>query len=416
MKTKRYLILLAIICLLFVAVGLLFRLSTSAGPREEISSIGLIAPLTGPGAGFGLPSLRSAEMAVEEINKNGVVVKGVTYRFKLIPEDDLYRADQAVDRLKKLIDRDRVKIVLGSLGSASSLAEGPICAANKVLHLTDGLDENIISSSNTYSFMMGVLQRLSQPGFIEFLAKRFTNIHKLTLIGVNDATGQSALRVALPEVKKRGWEATTEVFERGIVEFGPICGKVAGSKPDLVLLVSPAPGDARKIVKGLRELGYKGPVCHVGGFGAFAELYKVVGDDIGVVYGVQGVGEKPYANDEYVKFYTEYIKRYGTEAWSTMTFIFYSWPKIYAQAVERAQSLDPTVIRDLLATPGKEWYHLIGGKSYCITDQIAKDKELGSNRYFNCVWQVGTWDNAAKKEVNVAWQYPYGWPGGEIPK
>lgn len=413
MKRKGLLTQLPVICLALALVAL--PSPTPAPPMEEILSIGSIQPLTGPGAAFGTSSLRASQMAVEEVNKKGVVVKGVTYKFKIIPEDDKYFADAAVDRLRKLIQLDKVKIVLGSLGSASSAAQAPICAANKVLHLTDSFDKNIIAAGNTYSFMMGVMPDFQAPGYVDFLAQRLPNIHKVVIVYIDDATGKAGLRSYEPLFRAKGWETVTVGFERGIIEYGPLCAKVAALKSDLTLFCSVPPGDARKIAKGLRELGYNGALAHVGGF-VLEEVYKILGDRIGVVYTCGGTGEKPYANDEYVAFYSEYVKRYGRETWTGLVIVFYSWVKIFAQAIEKTQTLDSTMIRDLLATPGKEWYCLIGGKCYCITEQLARERGYGSNRYFNTVWQASTWDNVAKKEVNAGWNYPYGWPGGKLPK
>jgi len=403
-------------CLLSVMVPLAVLTSAHSAPQQEQTlPLGVIQPLTGPGAVWGRVALRVAEMAAEEINRKGVVVKGVNYKFKIIAEDDKYFADMAVDRLKKLIELDKVGVVFGSLGSASSVAEAPICAAKKVLNLTNGFDKNIIAAGNTYSFMMGLMPDLNTPGFINFLAQRVPTTRKIVLVYVDDATGQSSLRVSEPASKKQGWETISVGFERGVVEFGPLCAKVVGSKPDMILFMGVAAGDAQRITKGLRELGYKGALAHTGGF-VLPELYKMVGDTIGLVYQPSGIGEKPYANDEYIAFYSEYVKRYGVETWAANAIVFYSWVKIYAQAIEKAQNLDSTVIRDLLATPGKEWYHIIGGKAYCITDKIAKEMSLGSNHYFNVVTQASTWDNSARRQVNAGWVYPYGWPGGEFPK
>ena len=387
-----------------------------APPRELTIPIGVIQPLTGPGAAWGTSCLRGAEMAVEEVNKKGVGVKGTTYKFKIIAEDDKYFADTAVDRVKKLIERDRVGVVYGSLGSASSLAEAPICAANKVLHFFDGFDTNVIAAANAYSFMLAVNPLSSAQGYIEFLAQNVPDIRTALLLYVNDATGQAAVRAYGAEAKKRGWTVPTETYERGAVEFAPLCVKVIGAKPQLVFLMAVPPGDAHKVCKGLRELGYKGPIAQAGAF-IMEDLSKMLGNDIGPVYHLSGIGEKPYTNDSYIAFYNEFLKKYGKGVWTTKELQGYSWVKMYAQAIETAQTLESSVIRNLLATPGKEWFHLSGGgKSYCITEQIAKEMGVGSNRLFNVVWQLATWDNVAKKEVNAGWVYPHGWPGGKLPK
>jgi branched-chain amino acid transport system substrate-binding protein len=413
MKEKALIRMLAIIC--FVLVLVEFPCPTQVQSQEQILPIGMIQPLTGPGAAWGQICLRCGEMALEDINQKGVMVKGVTYKFKIIAEDDKYFADVAVDRLKKLIDRDNVKIILGSLGSASTNAEAPICAGNRVLHLSTGFGKEAIEAGNDYTFLTTIMPEFVAYGYVDFLAKEIPNVHKIVFIYPDDATGQSNIRVFKPEIERKGWESKSEGFERGIIEFGPLCIKVAASKPDIAFFLGVTAGDARKIAKGLRDLGYKGALVHGGSF-MLPDLYKLIGDSIGVIFDQGAIGEKPYANDEYVKIYSEYIKRYGKEAWGPLGLLYYGWIKIYAQAIKEAQSLDPTVIRDLLATPGKEWPHILGGKCYCITQQIAKEKGLGSNHYFNTAWQVSTWDNAAKKQVNADWLYPYGWPGGKLPK
>lgn len=406
------------ICLLLTFVGLPFVVCAQPAPqREETIPIGVLQPLTGPGAPWGITCLRGAEMATEQVNKKGLTVKGVTYKFKIIPEDDKYFADVAVDRLKKLIEKDRIGMVYGSLGSASSLAEAPICAAKKVIHFFGGFDTNVIAAGNTYSFMTGVCPIFQAQGYVEFLAENVPGIHTAVLVYVNDATGQSSIAAFGPACKKKGWAVTTEAYERGIVEFGPLCIKVFAAKPQLVWLMGTPPGDSHKVIKGLREFGYKGPVAHAGAV-IMDELYRILGDNIGVVYHGSGIGEKPYTNGDYLAFYSEYLKRYGGKGvWNTKSLEGYSFVRIYAQAIQEAQTLDPTVIRNLLATPGKEWYHLNGNnKAYCITEQIAKETGLGSNRSYNPVWQISTWDNVAKKQVNAGWLYLYGWPGGKIPK
>jgi ABC-type branched-subunit amino acid transport system substrate-binding protein len=248
------------------------------------------------------------------------------------------------------------------------------------------------------------------------MAEKVPNIHTAGFIYVNDATGQAANRAYRAAGEKKGWLVRSEGYERGVVEFAPLCTKVAATKPQLVFLMAPPPGDAHKICKGLRELGYKGPIAQAGAF-IMEELHKMLGDNVGEVYHLSGNGERPYVNDDYVAFYSEFSRRYGERAWTSKELEGYSWVKMYVEAIERTQSFDSTVIRNLLATPGKEWYHLSGGKKcYSITEQIAKEMGIGSSRLFNVVWQLGTWDNVAKKQVNVGWIYPYGWSGGKLPK
>lgn len=377
--------------------------------------IGVISVLSGGGALWGQAALNGIEMAVEEVNVDGVKIDGVTYRFDLIIEDDEYLADVGVDRARKLIERDGVQFVFGSIASAVNIAMGPVFAENQVLHLCSGAAKDVIGEGNTYTFSQAVIAQFKVPGLMEYLAEAYPNVSKVVSIYPDDETGladDGVFREVAPDL---GWETISEGYERGIIEFGPLCAKVANEKPDAVILNGPPPGDAKLIVKGLRDLGYDEPFGYVGVF-PLVTLYEELGEDMGDVYEYAGVGEKPYCNDEYAEFYIDYVEKYGIEAWTDIATFFYSWFKIFVDAIDEAQSLDPTVIRDLLETPGKEWYHVIGGKCYMITDEIASAIGLGSNHYLNVAFQIAGWDSVAEKTVNVGWGYPYGWPGGELPE
>ncbi|MGA2670238.1 MAG: ABC transporter substrate-binding protein [Dehalococcoidia bacterium] len=416
MRKRELLTRSAEICLVLTVIVLALVGYTKASPTQEVTlPVGMIQPLSGPGAPWGTSILRSIEMGLQEVNEKGVIIKGVTYKFKLIAEDDKGFADVAVDRVKKLIERDKITLLLGSLYSAPLKAVAPFCADNKILHLATGYDKKNIAARNTYTFTAGIMTDFQLPGFIDYMAGAVPNIRKAVLVHSNDTTGLTGIAVTEPECKKRGWTTILAGHERGAIEFGPLASKISTAAPDVVFCVGTAPPDFFKISKASRDLGYKGPLCEMGGV-VLSELYKVLGDKMNPVYVSEGVGEKPYANDELITFYSKYTKKYGVESWAVLAAIYYSWVKVYAQLLERTQSTDSTMIRDLLSTPGKDWYCVMGGKSYTVTERVAKEIGLESTRYLNVVWQASTWDDAAKKQVNCGWTYPYGWTGPKLPK
>ena len=74
--------------------------------------------LSGPGALFGEPSLKGAQMFVEEINAKGGVLGR---KIELISRDTKGNADEAVRVARELILKDNVDFLVGTLTSA----EGP---------------------------------------------------------------------------------------------------------------------------------------------------------------------------------------------------------------------------------------------------------------------------------------------------
>ena len=97
-------------------------LAVTAGPagaqdvgltRDQIL-IGGYGPITGPAAYIGLGSRDGTELAIKEINDAG----GIHGRkLKLLFEDDGFSPSKALASVKKLVEQDKVFMMLGLSGS-----------------------------------------------------------------------------------------------------------------------------------------------------------------------------------------------------------------------------------------------------------------------------------------------------------
>src|SRR5512146_793104 len=104
---------------------------------EEPVKIGLDNPLTGTYAAVGKNELIGCQLAVEQMNKKG----GILGRsVQLIVEDSTSGdAGTAVQKARKLIDRDGVEFLLGNVNSALSLAMADVAnEKRKILMVTGG--------------------------------------------------------------------------------------------------------------------------------------------------------------------------------------------------------------------------------------------------------------------------------------
>jgi branched-chain amino acid transport system substrate-binding protein len=115
-----------IIALLFVAIG-------PAGANESLK-IGVIGPMSGPAAQWGVELARGAEMKAEEINAaGGLKVGNQVYELKVIPYDHKANAAEAITVTNKLVFEDRVKYIIGNAIGATTSAAQTITEPNKVL-------------------------------------------------------------------------------------------------------------------------------------------------------------------------------------------------------------------------------------------------------------------------------------------
>jgi hypothetical protein len=89
-----------------------------------------LRPFPATGAGWGLALRAGAELASDDTNaKGGLEVAGKKYKISVIPYDDKYQGQAAADAANRLIFMDKVKFIIGPMGSAAGLAAQEFLAA-----------------------------------------------------------------------------------------------------------------------------------------------------------------------------------------------------------------------------------------------------------------------------------------------
>jgi branched-chain amino acid transport system substrate-binding protein len=115
---------------------------------EEPVKIGLDNPLTGTYAAVGKNELIGCQLAVEQINaKGGILGRKV----ELLVEDSTSGdAGTAVQKARKLIDRDKVNFLLGNVNSALALAMAAVSNEKGVLHIVPGGHTDAITGATCH--------------------------------------------------------------------------------------------------------------------------------------------------------------------------------------------------------------------------------------------------------------------------
>ncbi|MDO9166571.1 MAG: ABC transporter substrate-binding protein, partial [Rhodoferax sp.] len=118
-----------------VALATLALASTLATAQQGVSAteitLGSIQDLSGPLAGFGKQARLGMMLAVDEINELG----GVNGRkLKLIVEDSGYDPKKAVLAAQKLVNQDKIFMMVGHIGTAQNMAAMPVQFEKKVIN------------------------------------------------------------------------------------------------------------------------------------------------------------------------------------------------------------------------------------------------------------------------------------------
>ena len=119
----------------------------SARAADEVK-IGLDNPLTGTYAALGKNELIGAQYAIEQINaKGGILGRKV----ELLVEDSTSGdAGTAVQKARKLIDRDKVDFLVGNINSALAQAIANVSFEKKVFHVVPGGHTDSVTGSNCH--------------------------------------------------------------------------------------------------------------------------------------------------------------------------------------------------------------------------------------------------------------------------
>src|SRR5256885_17262070 len=129
MLSRRSIAVLVVLAFAVVIAGI-----AAAPAAEKTLSIGLLGPLSGGAASYGVELQRGAEMRTDEINKaGGLKVGGDVYKIKLVAYDHKAQAAEAATATNKLVFQDKVKYIIGNAVGATCNAAQTITEPNKVM-------------------------------------------------------------------------------------------------------------------------------------------------------------------------------------------------------------------------------------------------------------------------------------------
>jgi branched-chain amino acid transport system substrate-binding protein len=368
---QRSVVTLAVVALLAALVA-----GAPVQAAEKSLSIGLLGPLSGGAASYGVELLRGAEMKADEINKaGGLKVGGDVYKIKLIPYDNKAQAADTATATNKLVFQDKVKYIIGNAVGATCNAAQTITEPNKVMFAFVCWGTNNLAPEKPYSFRSILSQwELAEP-FYRWVKENHPKIKRVAAISPNDTSGKDTNTAVVKALKTLGFEvAADEYYERGTKDFYPVITKILAQKPDMLDVAAAPPGEAGLILKQAMELGFKGAKGWTAGINPFT-IVSVAGREA-----AEGVWSPANINvkSEHVspavrKFGEAYEKRYGEVA-GVIAVGNYAAFDVFTQAMQKAGSVETDKVLEVLTRERFEtvWGPLaLGGKeTYGIDRQF----------------------------------------------
>jgi branched-chain amino acid transport system substrate-binding protein len=327
---------------------------------EDVFKIGSIYSITGPAAHLANMALRGQQMAVEELNsKGGVSIGGKKYKIEAINYDDRCSAKDAVSIAERLMNNDKVPILVAPTCSHATLAVMELNEKQKIpMVVSMSASMKVTSMGNKYIFRF-VPQSAMQTEAITKYVIEDLKLKKGAYIGRNDAWGKSVGDQFKKRIEARGGKVVaSEYFELGATDFYSILTKIKMADPEFIWLLSLAE-DGAQVVKQAREIGIKSTIIGTDEL-INDQAFKIAGSALEGVYTYYYGGP---ARPESLAYEKVFAKKYGEQP-TNHSKLGYDAVMLIVDAAKRAGSLDSIKLRDALA--GTKLFKGISG-SYSFT-------------------------------------------------
>ncbi len=327
----------------FVLVGIAFAANPAAA--QKAIRIGYPVILSGPGALIGEPSLKGAQMFVEELNaKGGVLGRKV----ELVVRDTKGNADEAVRIARDLILRENVDFLVGTLTSAEGPAVSPVAKENKIVFVVPVVKtDQLTAPENMHPYVFRTATNTTIEGrtAAELMAK--WPVKRVATMSPDYAFGQDLTRAFVAHLKKI--RPDIEIVDQqwpklGEADYTPFINAQLAKKPDAVF-TSLWGGHFVTFAKQAKPLRYfeavKFNVLAAGEAGAI-ETAKAMGDDypLGITanaYDAFNWTNGPPQHKEYIARLRAYLKEDNPSSWPITGYI---GMQMLTAAIAKAGSTD----------------------------------------------------------------------------
>jgi branched-chain amino acid transport system substrate-binding protein len=236
-------------------------------------TIGLIAPLTGPVAAYGIQVKNGAESAVDAINKAGGI-KGEKIVLKLM--DDAGEPKQAVSVANQLVG-DGVHYVVGPVLSGTSVPVSDVLAENGALMVTPTATTPTLTNRDLWN-VFRTCGRDDQQAQVaaQYVLKNFKD-KKIAIVNDKGPYGKGLADAFKATLNKDGVkEVLDESLNVGDKDFSALVTKLKEAKVDVIYFGGYHP-EGGLLARQLKDQGVNATI--IGGEGLSNSEYWAIGGD-----------------------------------------------------------------------------------------------------------------------------------------
>lgn len=326
---------------------------SAAVSAQEPIRVGSFLAVTGPASFLGDPEQKTLQMQIDKINADGGVLGR---KLELVAYDSAGDAEKARTFVKRLIEQDKVDVIIGGSSTGETMAAIPLAEAAGIPFVSLAGSVAIVEPVKKWVFKTPHTDRMAcQKVFVDMKARGFT---KAALISGSGGFDKSMRAECLKVAPTDGIQIVAdETYGAADTDMTAQLTKIKSSGAQAVL--NPGFGQGPAIVtRNYKQLGLTQPLYQSHGV-ASKEYIKLSGDaaeGVRLPAAALLVADILPANDVQkavvTKYTQDYTARYKTEV-STFGGHAYDGFMIAINAMKAANSSDRAKVRDAIeATKG----------------------------------------------------------------
>lgn len=339
------------------------------GEAPSEYKIGAIYSKTGPNSPLGEPEWNATELLAEKINAEGGI-NGV--KVKVILADDESSQEKATQEMNRLINDEKVLVVLGSSGTGESMAMKGIAMQNEVPMIAAAAAAQLVvpASDSKWVFKTPQSDTLAVERVYAYLNS--TGMSKVGTLTDSNAFGSSGLEQLELMADEYGIEIVAkESYNIQDPDMSAQLTNINSSGAEAVIVWGTNPAPAI-IATNMKDLGMTIPMIGSHGIANqnFINLAGHAAEGVVIPTGkLLFPAEIPESDVQYSvisEFYNEYQEKYGSEP---TNFGSYGYDN-FMLAVEALQggATDRESIRDYLENNVKDWVGTTGVFNFSAED------------------------------------------------
>jgi branched-chain amino acid transport system substrate-binding protein len=331
-----------------LGLSVLSGCSSSGKDDENYIKVGLNYELSGNVASYGTSLSNGAELAIEEINKNGGVLGK---QLKVIKADNKSENAESANVATKLITRDKVVAILGAATSGNTKAAVPAATQNKVPLISGSATADDVTVDSNGKVREYIFKTCFSDSFQGIMMSNFAyndlGLKNAAILTDTASDYSKGLANSFKEnyTKLGGKVIIEESYKAKDTDFKSVLTSIKAKNPE-VLYVPGYYEEVGLIVRQARELGLNIPILGGDGYES-PKLTEIAGKEaLNNVYYTTHYSSK---DPNVVKFINAYKEKYGKEP-DAFGALGYDLGYFLADGLKRAGEADREKLKDALAS------------------------------------------------------------------